>query len=97
MTDAESSLWRALRGKQLEGLKFRRQQPIGQFIVDFVCLERKLIIEADGAQHYDAEEKKRDLSRDAWLWEQGFKVLRFADNDILTNMNGVVERILECI
>lgn len=97
MTDAELSLWRTLRGRQLEGLKFRRQQPFGPFIVDFVSFERRLIIEADGSQHYYGDQKKKDLKRDMWLQEQGFKVLRFNDNEILTNVNGVVERILQCI
>ena len=74
-TDAEKLLWRYLRAKQLEGLKFRRQQPIGNYLVDFVCSERQVVIEVDGGQH--AIEKDKDNIRDKWFREQGFKVLRF--------------------
>lgn len=95
MTDAERQLWKALRGKRLEGLKFRRQQPIGPFIVDFVCFERKLIVEADGSQHYESEQKERDAERDARLREQGFEVLRFNNSEILFNTDGVVLEIFK--
>ena len=95
MTDAERKLWKALRGKRLEGLKFRRQEPIGPFIVDFVCFERKLIVEADGSQHYEGEQKQKDIERDHWLREQGFEILRFSNSDILTNTDGVILRIFE--
>ena len=73
-TEAEKSLWRRLQRKQLEEFKFRRQQPIGKYIVDFVCFEKKLVVEVDGGQHADTD---RDRERDRWLAEQGFQVLRF--------------------
>ena len=95
MTDAERRLWKALCGKRLEGLKFRRQQPIGPFIVDFVCFEKKLVVEADGRQHYEGEQKKKDADRDSWLREQGFEVLRFSNNEIMSGTDGVVLEILK--
>lgn len=89
-TDAERLLWKHLRLKQLDGLKFRRQEPIDQFIVDFVCYEARVIIEADGGQH---NKSTIDATRDAYLQSQGFKVLRFWNNDILSNIQGVMESI----
>ena len=88
-TDAENLLWRHLRSKRLEGFKFRRQQPIGGYIVDCVCFENRIIIEVDGGQHATAEE--RDSKRDEWFDEQGFKVLRFWNNEVLGNVSGVLE------
>ena len=90
-TDAENLLWRHLRSRSLEGLKFRRQQPIGNYIVDFVCFEKRVIIEVDGGQH--AVEKEKDSKRDGWLNEQGFKVLRLWNNEVLRNTSGVLEVI----
>ncbi len=90
-TDAEKLLWRQLRSKQLEGAKFRRQQPVGSYIVDFVCFENQIIIEVDGGQH--TIEKDKDNERDGWLKEQGFKVLRFWNNEVLINIEGVLEVI----
>ena len=90
-TDAETLLWKHLRSKQLEGHKFRRQQPIGNYIVDFVCFKNKMAIEVDGGQH--SENKDKDMERDKWLKEQGFKVLRFWNNDVLRNIEGVLEKI----
>ena len=92
-TDAERLLWSRLRTKQLAGYKFRRQEQIGRFIVDFVCYERQLVIEADGGQH--AVEWEKDEERTAWLTSQGFTVLRFWNHEILTNIDGVMERIWE--
>ena len=91
-TDAEKLLWKHLRAKQMEGLKFRRQQPIGNYVIDFICLEKSLVIEVDGGQHAD---NKKDEERDAWLKSEGFKVLRFWNNEVLTNMKGVLEVIRE--
>ena len=91
-TEAEKLLWRGLRSKGLSGLKFRRQQPIGNYIVDFVCLDEMLIIEVDGGQHADDE---GDLKRDSWLQKEGFRVLRFWNNDVLGNLDGVTEVILQ--
>jgi very-short-patch-repair endonuclease len=90
-TDAEWRLWSALRDRRLSGYRFRRQYPIGRFIVDFGCT-RYLIVEADGGQHADSE---ADRARTAWLADQGWRVLRFWNNDVLTNTDGVVETILK--
>ncbi|MBI4332316.1 MAG: endonuclease domain-containing protein [Chloroflexi bacterium] len=90
-TDAERLLWSRLRRKQLDGFKFRRQQPIGRYVVDFVCFERKLIVELDGGQHDEA--RQRDEERTAWLNKEGFRVLRFWNNDVFGNLEGVWEVI----
>ncbi|HEY4343897.1 MAG TPA: endonuclease domain-containing protein [Parvibaculum sp.] len=90
-TDAERKLWSILRRNTL-GHSFRRQHPIGKFIVDFICLDQKLIIEADGGQH-DEEQAAYDAARTAWLEERGYKVLRFWNNEILGNIEGVAEVI----
>lgn len=92
LTDAEQRLWRHLRLRQINGHKFRRQRPIGPYIVDFVCLEKRLIVELDGGQH--AEHSSYDGERDAWLRSQGFSVLRFWNNDVLQNLSGVKDAIL---
>ena len=88
-TDAEKLMWRHLRGKQLEGFKFRRQEPIGNYVADFVCYEKGILVEVDGGQH--SVEKDRD--RERWFEGQGFKVLRFWNNDVLKN----TERVWEVI
>jgi very-short-patch-repair endonuclease len=90
-TEAEKLLWKHLRGKSLEGLKFRRQHPIGKHVVDFVCLDKRLVIELDGGQH--AGNKNKDIERDKWLQVEGYKVLRFWNNEVLENMEGVLEVI----
>jgi very-short-patch-repair endonuclease len=95
MTDAERRLWQALRLRQLEGLKFRRQFPIGRYIVDFACPERKLVIELDGGQH--AEQESYDKDRTKWLEGQGYRVLRFWNNEVMTNLEGVKESIYNAI
>ncbi|MHB8069444.1 MAG: endonuclease domain-containing protein [Desulfobaccales bacterium] len=92
-TDAESLLWRHLRGKQLEGLRFRRQHPLGRYIVDFVCLEKRLVLEVDGGQHGMEEETIKDNEREQWLRTEGYQVLRFWNNDVLTNLEGVMDMI----
>ncbi len=89
MTDAERKLWAVLRREHL-GYKFRRQAPIGRYIVDFVCFEKKLVIEVDGGQHLS---NPADQVRDHWLNTQGFRVIRFWNNDVLTNLTGVVDSI----
>ncbi len=94
MTDAERRLWAALRARRLRHLKFRRQHPLGPFIVDFACIEHSLVIEADGGQHVDSE---ADARRTAWLESRGWRVMRFWNNDILANPEGVQEAILEFI
>ena len=90
-TDAERKLWFALRNRQLDGFKFSRQMPIGSYIADFVCRREKLIIELDGGQH--AAQVARDARRTAFLEARGFNVLRFWNNDVLMNMEGVLEMI----
>lgn len=94
-TEAEKLLWNHLRAKQLHCLRFRRQEPIGRYIVDFLCYEVRMVIEVDGGQH--AERKLFDKERDDWFVSQGFRVLRFWDNDVLTNIEGVLEKIREQI
>ncbi|MFC1577267.1 endonuclease domain-containing protein [Candidatus Omnitrophota bacterium] len=96
-TDAERKLWSALRNRQLSGLKFRRQFPIGSYIVDFFSPEYKLGIEADGGQHYEDKGKRYDELRIRVLTEYGVKIVRFSDLDILKNIEGVCERIQDAI
>ncbi|MCR4286846.1 MAG: endonuclease domain-containing protein [Deltaproteobacteria bacterium] len=89
-TEAEKLLWRHLRLKQIEGFKFRRQAPVEDYIADFACLEKKLIIEVDGGQHAESD---KDIKRDRWFKENGFKVLRFWNSEVLDNTEGVLEVI----
>jgi very-short-patch-repair endonuclease len=91
MTDAERLLWMHLRAHRLDGLRFRRQTPMGQYIVDFVCHERRLVIELDGGQH---AESQRDETRGRWLESKGYRVLRFWNSDVLQNRDGVLETIV---
>jgi very-short-patch-repair endonuclease len=93
-TDAEIVLWRLLRSRRLAGMKFRRQVPIGPWIVDFVSFEQRLIVEADGSQHAESEDDKR---RDDDLSERGFRVLRFRNNDILLRSESVMEMIIDAV
>ncbi len=90
-TDAEMKLWFAVRDRRLAGHKFVRQESIGPYIADLVCRDCKLAIEIDGGQH---AENPRDQVRDAYLVSEGYRVLRFWNSDVLTNMNGVLETIL---
>jgi very-short-patch-repair endonuclease len=94
-TDAGRLLWRKLRFWQIDGFKFRRQQPLGPYIVDFVCLEKRLVVEVDGGQH--AENANYDTQRDDWLRDQGFAVLRFWNHDVLKNITDVTERIFQTL
>jgi very-short-patch-repair endonuclease len=94
ITDAEQRLWCHLRAHRFAGHKFKRQVPIGPYIVDFACLNRKLVIEVDGGQH---SESLSDKKRDAWLRMQGFEVLRFWNNDVLKNIEGVLELIFKVL
>ena len=90
-TEAEQRLWWRLRQRQLEGSRFRRQVPLGPYVVDFACLSVRLVIEVDGGQHgWRAEQ---DRLRTAWLEGNGFRVLRFWNNEVLGNMEGVLETI----
>ena len=92
-TEAEKILWHRLRNKQLEGFKFRRQQIVGRYVVDFVNFERKLVVELDGSQH--AVEKGKDRERDHWFQTQGFEVLRYWNTEVFENLEGVLEAIRE--
>jgi very-short-patch-repair endonuclease len=94
-TDAERKLWSRLRDRRLYGVRFRRQHPIGPFIADFCCTEAKLVIELDGGQH--AMQKQSDAERAVFLEGQGYRVLRFWDNEALTNPEGVLQRIVEAL
>ncbi|HVZ12647.1 MAG TPA: endonuclease domain-containing protein [Patescibacteria group bacterium] len=93
-TDVEKILWYNLRSRRLSGYKFRRQHLIGKYIVDFVCLEEKLIIELDGGQHNKDSTKQKDDARTKWLITEGYCVLRFWNNEILQNLDGVLYKIL---
>jgi very-short-patch-repair endonuclease len=90
-TDTESLIWSSLRAHRLLGLKFRRQQPIGAYVVDFLCPEKKLIVELDGGQHQ--ERVGYDTVRDAWLKSEGYIVLRYWNNEVIGNLEGVLEDI----
>ncbi len=90
-TEAEERLWYHLRAHRFMDLKFKRQKPIGRYIVDFVCLEQRLIVEIDGGQH--AEQKSYDDLRTEWLNQQGFKVLRFWNNEVMHQLENVLEKI----
>jgi very-short-patch-repair endonuclease len=92
-TDAETILWFKLKAKHLKGFKFRRQEPIGTYIVDFVSFEKKLIVEVDGSPHREEEIRINDNQRSAWLKEQGFKMLRFWNSDVTNNIDMVLEKI----
>jgi len=94
-TDAEKRLWSGLRNRRLDGWKFRRQTWIGPYVVDFVCIEAGLVIEADGSQHADACDY--DARRSAWLANEGFTVLRFLNGNALMNTEGVLRTILAAL
>jgi adenine-specific DNA-methyltransferase len=90
MTDAERKLWASLRGRALSGAKFRRQQAIGPYIVDFHCSEQRLVIELDGGQHAE-EWAACDRKRSAWLEARGYRVIRFWNSDVMRNLEGVLQ------
>jgi very-short-patch-repair endonuclease len=90
MTDAERKLWSRLRNKQVDGYKFRRQAPLGPYVLDFFCESERQVIEVDGGQH---AESKDDEQRTAWLVACGCRVIRFWNHDVLQNIDGVLERI----
>jgi very-short-patch-repair endonuclease len=89
-TMAETALWYRLRSRRLNGHKFVQQDPVGPYTVDFICRDRRLIIEVDGGQH---AENPRDLIRDKWLVDHNYRVLRFWNNGVLSNLAGVLETI----
>ena len=94
LTPAELKLWGSLRNRGLAGLRFRRQAPVGPYIVDFFCPERKLVIEVDGGGHGHFNRMKVDASRDQWLRARGHAVLRFPNAEVLSNLDGVCAAIL---
>jgi very-short-patch-repair endonuclease len=93
MTDAERKLWLAVRDRRLDGFKFRRQSTIGPYVVDFLCIEANLIVELDGGQHSE----DADAPRTYYLEEQGYTVLRFWNNDIIENFEGVLQVLKETL
>lgn len=95
MTDAEKAIWQMLRNGQMTGYRFRRQHPFGDYILDFVCLSAKLVIEIDGGQH--AEQVLADKRRDLFLHDAGFRVLRFWNNQVLTETEAVREAIWQSL
>jgi very-short-patch-repair endonuclease len=94
-TDAEARLWSRLRNNQLGGHKFRRQAPIGPYVVDFLCAIGWLVVEVDGGQH--ARNRQRDERRDAWLRDRGYRTLRFWNNQVLGETDAVLEEILRTL
>jgi len=95
MTDAEQRLWYRLRARRLDEWKFRRQVPVGPYIVDFLCARARVIVELDGGQH--AERIARDEARTAGLSSRGYQVIRFWNNDVLGNIEGVLESLLAAL
>jgi very-short-patch-repair endonuclease len=96
-TEAEQMLWARLRSMQLEGVKFRRQQPVGVYIVDFVSFGKKVIVEIDGGQHNEEPTRIKDEQRTKKLEADGFRVMRFWNTDVLENPDGVLEKISEAL
>ncbi|MBI4209329.1 MAG: DUF559 domain-containing protein [Deltaproteobacteria bacterium] len=96
-TDAEKKLWFILRNRQFEGIKFRRQFPVGDFVIDFYSPAYKLGIEADGGQHYNEENQALDIKRTELLSKNGIKLLRFSNHEIFTNFEGVKQTIYDTL
>jgi very-short-patch-repair endonuclease len=90
-TEAETALWDRLRNRGLNGAKFRRQVPLGPFVVDFACFDARLVVEVDGGQH--AASQQQDVQRTTWLEAQGYRVVRFWNNEVLENIEGVLQTI----
>lgn len=97
LTDAERGLWSRLRGKQILGVQFYRQKPIGNYIVDFYAAAVRLVIEIDGSHHFDAVQSRYDNQRSKFLEQQGLMVLRFDDRQVLTQMDSVIEEIFRIV
>ena len=96
-TAAEQLLWRHLRNRQLAGAKFRRQHPLGPYILDFVCLAQGLVVEVDGGQHADLQAQAYDRQRSAWLQQQGLQVLRFWNHDVMQQTHEVLAQLLQAL
>ena len=97
LTDAEAKLWAELRGRKIQGYKFRRQHPIEDYVADFACLSAKLVIEIDGATHSTEEELAYDRKRTELLQGLGWRVIRFTNDEVFTDVDGVVEAIWEAL
>ena len=93
LTPWEAKLWYYLRGRRFYGLKFKRQVPMGDYVIDFCCQEKRIVIELDGGQHSESQVSEKDRSKQAFLESQGYKVLRFWNNEIDSNIEGVLETI----
>lgn len=96
-TLAEARLWEQLRGRRLGGFKFARQSPAGSYIADFLCRERRLIVEVDGATHSTDEELEADRERTRFLGDHGFRVIRFSNDSVLDGMDGVLAVLLKAL
>ena len=96
-TDAERKLWMLLRHKQLDGIRFRRQQPVGPYVADFFCASAKVIVELDCDQHGEDKNVERDKARSAWLDRNGYHVLRFANDDVFKTPSNVIEAICRAL
>jgi len=96
-TEAETFVWSELRSRRFSGFKFRRQFPLGNYIVDFVCLDRRVIVELDGGQHNETSQIAYDAQRDAWLRGEGFEVLRFWNSDVFLEWEAMAEGILRAL
>ena len=97
MTNAEEILWRELRGRKFLGLKFRRQMPVGPYVADFACIERKLIVECDGRPHENDEQRAHDARRDAWFRENGRRVLRIPNDRVIGGGNLALDDIRDAL
>jgi len=97
MTDAEHLLWCCLRRKQLGGFRFRRQHPFEQFVLDFYCCEARLAVELDGGQHNEAITQARDKQRTSFLESHGIQVIRFWNNEVFANLEGVLQNIYDSL
>jgi very-short-patch-repair endonuclease len=97
MTGPEARLWSRLKARQLQGLKFRRQHGIGPYIVDFYCPEQSLVIEVDGESHADADQIVKDKQREAYMQSLGLRVIRYINDDIVKNLDGVLDDLAERI
>lgn len=95
MTDAEQLMWHCLRQKQLGGFRFRRQHPFERFVLDFYCCEAKLAIELDGGQHNEPDNIARDMERTAFLEQHGIQVIRFWNNEVFQNLEGVLQSVYD--
>ena len=96
-TEVKRNLWARLRNRQLEGVKFRRQQPIGYYVVDFASFENRIIVEIDGGQHNERGIMEKDKERTVWLRGESYHILRFWNNEVLKNVDGVLEVIREAL